>query len=596
MRLSLHITGIWLLLLLYSGCGGGGTAPSTQPEPTLKTHFKFSGRVLDEAGNPIAHAIIHLSMLKATSAQDGSFEIPNVTGGTYNLSIQAPDGTFFSDLIQISSDVSQDFVLTPNPSTFAVIALSPLLDAKDVSLNNSIVLKFSAPVDRQSVMEEMFQLSPPVNSIMLKVSNDTVEVIPTHELKPAQNYRLTVKAGIRDITGRALPFDTIIYFTTSTTDNVPPEVVSTRPEQSAQKVSRNIQVMIEFTDELAEIDLQDAMQITVEPTADFDISIDGDTLLITFTSALLANTLYRLSVSKVKDDALNPSSEFTLSFTTGTQMDLFDDIEPDWVRIGNLIAFARKQGANYDLYTIDMNTRQISRLTETPFNERHPRFSSDGSFIVYQADAEGNWDVYVMDAQSRSIQRVTFSTEDEIQPDFSGTFLAQIAYVKRVGLQLPWKVFIANRDGSFEQEADPNFFRNEFEPSFHPLVDNQILFITDEGGDKDVYIKSLAGIEGETLNFNLTSSLASDESFAVWSPDGSTIAVLSNSGGKNDIWIFEPSGTVFFKLTNLTEDIHSFAFSPNPGDNVLVVSLGKTGSRHLALVSLTTGEIVDRLT
>jgi len=163
-------------------------------------------------------------------------------------------------------------------------------------------------------------------------------------------------------------------------------------------------------------------------------------------------------------------------------------------------------------------------------------------------------------------------------------------------LNLPYKIFLMNRDGSGIVEADSRFFRNELEPEFHPLLDGQMLFVTDDGADRNIYIKS-GFIDGdEIVNTPLTRALASNETFARFSPDGSAIAVLSDFGGKNNIWLFDPTGAVYQQITNLEEEVGSFAYSPNPGENLLAVSVGSPGQRRLAIVSLASGEIVEFLT
>ena len=98
------------------------------------------------------------------------------------------------------------------------------------------------------------------------------------------------------------------------------------------------------------------------------------------------------------------------------------------------------------------------------------------------------------------------------------------------------------RDGSRNREADELFNRNEREPRFHPLIDNQMLFVTDEGGDSDIYVKS-AFLEGDSpTNANVTANFASNETLGAWAPDGSILAYLCDGGGVRHVWLSDPAG------------------------------------------------------
>jgi len=192
--------------------------------------------------------------------------------------------------------------------------------------------------------------------------------------------------------------------------------------------------------------------------------------------------------------------------------------------------------------------------------------------------------------------RITSLPEDETAPAFSGTFTQLIAYVRHETSPSNDRIYVMNSDGSFSRPADESSTRSEFEPVFHPLLDNQMLYISYSGTDRDIFSKSAFLDSDSPVNINLTEDLTSEEYAACWAPDGSTIAFISDLSGVRNIWVMDPSGSAHFQVTHFTDPVHSLAYSPLPGDDRVVVSAGPSDSRSLYLVSLISGETQLRLT
>jgi len=93
--------------------------------------------------------------------------------------------------------------------------------------------------------------------------------------------------------------------------------------------------------------------------------------------------------------------------------DIFTDSDPSWAFDGENIIFASDRGEYYtkkiddnfdiykhyyqqtDLYVINVKTKKIIRITDTPeINESFPLFSSDNQKILYISDANGIYNIY----------------------------------------------------------------------------------------------------------------------------------------------------------------------------------------------------------
>ncbi len=104
--------------------------------------------------------------------------------------------------------------------------------------------------------------------------------------------------------------------------------------------------------------------------------------------------------------------------------DIFSDMNPVWSPAGGEVAFISERGEflrspeedyriqthdydNLDLYTIDINTRRITRHTTDSSHEQSPAFSPDGSRIAFISDRSGVSNIYIFDRNTQEIYPIT---------------------------------------------------------------------------------------------------------------------------------------------------------------------------------------------
>jgi TolB protein len=70
---------------------------------------------------------------------------------------------------------------------------------------------------------------------------------------------------------------------------------------------------------------------------------------------------------------------------------------PSWSPRGDKIVFTMRQPkGNYDLYTYDLSTAKIAKLTNNQQNNENPSWSPDGRFVTFYSNKSGKGEIYVM--------------------------------------------------------------------------------------------------------------------------------------------------------------------------------------------------------
>jgi hypothetical protein len=111
------------------------------------------------------------------------------------------------------------------------------------------------------------------------------------------------------------------------------------------------------------------------------------------------------------------------------EMDVDEPESPTFHPNGRLVAFSALRGAVGDIFMVDLETQELTNLTNDEFADYAPTFSPDGRFLVYVARISGNEKLFRLDLETRKKTQLTFGTHDDsgvsfIDPDtivFSST-------------------------------------------------------------------------------------------------------------------------------------------------------------------------------
>jgi len=207
-----------------------------------------------------------------------------------------------------------------------------------------------------------------------------------------------------------------------------------------------------------------------------------------------------------------------------------------------------------DVWTINVDGTDLTRLTHSPGPDFDPSWSPDGTQIAFRSERSGEPEIWVMTADGTGQRRLAAGLSPAWSPDGS-----LIAFSGRAGLSL------IRPDGTGLRVL-PNTEGGEY-PSWSP-DGSRIAFNSNLTGDHVMYIAPADGSKVVDL------SRAGEGWQVDWSPDGRSILFTSHRDHPDnytDIYVMRPDGSALRRLTH--DSAYTPAWSPD-GDHIVFSAPG----------------------
>lgn len=187
------------------------------------------------------------------------------------------------------------------------------------------------------------------------------------------------------------------------------------------------------------------------------------------------------------------------------------------------LLFTAERGGRWELYAATpenmATSAQWKQLTRGYDPVRAPALSPDTQRVAFQSRRDGNWEIYILDLQNGEITRVTNTLAYDGAPTWSpdGKQIAFESY--RSGDLDIWR---ANADGTVPRNLTANADAYDFAPAWSP-DGKTLVYVSWTTGNKQLFAMTP---DGDNVR-NLSNNRFHDEQPA-WSPDGKRLAFVSN--------------------------------------------------------------------
>lgn len=184
----------------------------------------------------------------------------------------------------------------------------------------------------------------------------------------------------------------------------------------------------------------------------------------------------------------------THKLTHYVELDFDAVASPNYDGIGKHIVFSALKEGQTDLYTIDLETETIDRLTQDPFNDTHPSWHPTKNTIVYASERDRKNRLVLIDIEQRTQQILTDNSSNAISPVWMSDGESILYCADRTGVFDAYKLHIPN----METTRLTNFITGCFNPSFSP-DEKRLLFSAYQNGKYDICVMESAKILNEVI-------------------------------------------------------------------------------------------------
>lgn len=260
-----------------------------------------------------------------------------------------------------------------------------------------------------------------------------------------------------------------------------------------------------------------------------------------------------------------------------------------------MIVYYTDQDGTYEIYAIDPNSGESTRLTNNASNDISPAFIPVADHIGFVSDREPGWNLYAIDKLGDNEETITADGTLVLDyPNWSpdGKFIAvsMAQGCKPPATNCYYDIFTMNADGTgIKQLTDTPQPASEWVPVWSP-DGGKIAFASDRDGDSEVYVMNRDGSNLKQLTDN-----SGYDGNPSWSPDGKTIVFDTDRDGVSDwdLYFMDANGANLRAITSNTTNDFDASFSPD--GNWLVYLTDRDGDNEIVIIDIN-GENQKRLT
>jgi Tol biopolymer transport system component len=264
---------------------------------------------------------------------------------------------------------------------------------------------------------------------------------------------------------------------------------------------------------------------------------------------------------------------------------------PVWSPDGKKIAFYSTVDNDWEVYSINTDGSQLTRLTHSPGYDGEPSWSPDGSMIAFASDRDGDSEIYVMESNGSNVVQVTDNSYDDDIPAWSPTSSKILYRSTRDGSP---SLYMISSDGSGSRQLSPVVAQGRISWS---RDGREFAFVIDYEGKQAISRTSHDGVQ-----LGLVITKQDFPGNPSYSPNGGELLYdahsdgIGDSGdGKWELWSVTVDGTTTRRLTNNNNDDWGAQWSPD-GKQLVFAGGGRNNSGYDIFTGDVYGENLHQLT
>jgi Tol biopolymer transport system component len=256
---------------------------------------------------------------------------------------------------------------------------------------------------------------------------------------------------------------------------------------------------------------------------------------------------------------------------------------PLWSPDGSRIAFASQVGGDHwELWVMNVDGSNPRQLAAWIIPKGHRQWSSDGTRILFAANVDGDAEIFSVEVASGRLVRLTHSPGENADPSWSPDDRRIVFSSAR---EANPDIYVMNADGTQVRRLTKDAAADG--PAWSP-DGSTIAFASTRDGDRDIY---LARLDDGTVE-RLTTGAHATKDGVRWSPNGSFIAVQTAQRDNYDIQLVRMADRKRTTVAGTPAYDGQFSWS-STGDQLAFIS-GRDGFDALYVTDL--GGKAKRLT